>query len=440
MKKIKVSLFLATALLVLFSASLSAQGRFGKDSAECVNNLNFYRDFYRSNNMADASKYWLQALQYCPPTASQNLFIHGKKIMRYLIDNEQDTNKKLELINTLLELNETRAINYPQSALTAREDKIRDLMTFFDEDPSKSKEIYEVIKAYASEYGANSDPAILVNGMIKASDAFNASSLSADEVMESYALFNDCMEQRKAANNYDSIDEKETMLQNAFIKSGVANCENLIKVFTPRYETAQDDLSTISLIVNLLANNNCTDNELFSKAVTQKYKLNPSAEAAYFIYRFYKDKGDNQKAVSYLNEATRMAEGVEKGTYLYELATIHYSNKEFGLAASTARQAGELNPKYAGKADMLIGNIWAGIGCGGNEINKRAKFWVATDYMMKAKAKDPSLATEADKNIGRYRAYFPSAADAFMYDLTDGRAYTVSCGGMSATTTVRTNK
>ena len=89
---------------------------------------------------------------------------------------------------------------------------------------------------------------------------------------------------------------------------------------------------------------------------------------------------------------------------------------------------------------MLIGTIWASVSCGGDEIAKRAKFWVATDYMQRAKAKDPSLAAEADKNIIRYRAYFPKAEDAFMYDLVDGRSYTVSCGGMSASTIVRTNK
>ena len=33
--------------------------------------------------------------------------------------------------------------------------------------------------------------------------------------------------------------------------------------------------------------------------------------------------------------------------------------------------------------------------------------------------------------------YYPEAAEAFMYDLTKGQSYTVSCGGMVATTTVR---
>ena len=440
MNKFKNFLVILIALLVISSADTFAQGRFGKDSADCVSNLNFYRDFYRQNNMADATGYWIKAFELCPPTASQNLFIHGKKIMRYRIDNATSDAEKEELINTLLELNETRAQYYPKSAQTAKEDKIRDMMMFFDQNASKSKDVYEYIKSYTQEYGANADPSFLVNGMIKASEAFNNNQLSSEEVMEAFALFNGAMEQRKQSANDETIEEKEKMLQNAFIKSGIADCDNIVKVFTPRVEAAQNDTAALRAIANLLNANECTSYSLFSEVVSKMNTLNPTAEMAYFLYTFYNKKGDNQTALKYLEEASLKAKGAEKGTYLYELATIHYKNRAFGQAVNAARQASELNPKYAGKAEMMIGIIWAGSGCGGNEISKRAKYWVATDYMMRAKAKDPDLAAEADKNIGRYRAYFPTAADAFMYDLTDGKSYTVSCGGMTATTTVRTNK
>ena len=50
---------------------------------------------------------------------------------------------------------------------------------------------------------------------------------------------------------------------------------------------------------------------------------------------------------------------------------------------------------------------------------------------------DASLAAEANALAGQYAAYFPGSADAFMYDLTNGQSYTVSCGGLRETTTVR---
>jgi hypothetical protein len=62
------------------------------------------------------------------------------------------------------------------------------------------------------------------------------------------------------------------------------------------------------------------------------------------------------------------------------------------------------------------------------------------DALLELVAKDAALAEEANKLISQYRQYFPKTEDAFMYDLTDGKAYSISCGGMNATTTVRTIK
>ena len=62
------------------------------------------------------------------------------------------------------------------------------------------------------------------------------------------------------------------------------------------------------------------------------------------------------------------------------------------------------------------------------------------DYLQKAKAADESLAADCNKLIGQYSAYYPQKAEAFMYDVVDGQSYTVSCGGMSATTVVRTQR
>ena len=47
---------------------------------------------------------------------------------------------------------------------------------------------------------------------------------------------------------------------------------------------------------------------------------------------------------------------------------------------------------------------------------------------------------EANRMIAQYSKYYPQTAEAFMYNFTDGQSYTVNCSGMTATTTVRTQK
>ena len=107
-------------------------------------------------------------------------------------------------------------------------------------------------------------------------------------------------------------------------------------------------------------------------------------------------------------------------------------------APDAARKAADLGYGYTGKAYFLMGTIWGSTSCGGNEITSRAHYWVAVDYLQKAKAADPSLSDDANRLIGSYSVYYPATADAFMYDLSNGQSYTVNCAGMSATTTVRT--
>lgn len=87
-----------------------------------------------------------------------------------------------------------------------------------------------------------------------------------------------------------------------------------------------------------------------------------------------------------------------------------------------------------------MGTIWGSTSCGSEEPERWGPFWVACDYMNKAKAADSTLAEEANRYIAQYSKYFPQASDAFMYNLVNGNTFVVSCGGMRATTTVRAIK
>ena len=172
------------------------------------------------------------------------------------------------------------------------------------------------------------------------------------------------------------------------------------------------------------------------------YNIEPSADAAYYLYKLHSSKGNVNEAVNYLNEAIdRDDSDVKKdASYLYELAVYCLKNGRSASAYDAATKVPAMDEELAGKAYLLIGTIWGSAACGGDEIARRAPYWVACDYMNKAKAADPSLTEDANRYIGQYSKYFPPAADAFMYNVTNGQTYSVVCGNMRATTTVRTVK
>ncbi|MBQ5517356.1 MAG: hypothetical protein IIT92_03020, partial [Bacteroidales bacterium] len=162
------------------------------------------------------------------------------------------------------------------------------------------------------------------------------------------------------------------------------------------------------------------------------------------LYRLYSSRDENTKAAETLERAISLLNPDDVNTradYTFELATYYF--KKCGKAASAvakAKEAAEISDAYKGKAYLLIGTIWGSQKCGGNEVESRAHFWVAVDYLQRAAAADPTVADEANGLAAQYRRYFPKMEDAFFLDITDGSGYTVSCGGMTERTTVRTVK
>ena len=232
-------------------------------------------------------------------------------------------------------------------------------------------------------------------------------------------------------------------MEGLFITSQVASCDNLIALFGPRVQANPNDLDIAKNVVRMMSmTQGCTDNDLFLSAVTTMYQQEPSHTSAYYLYKLYAGRNDVDNAVKYMEEAINSPESdnAADANYNFELATFCFKSGNSAKAYAAAQKAVELDEALAGKAYMLMGTIWGSQVCPGNEIEKRAQYWVAVDFMVKAKNADESLAEDANNHIRQYSAYFPQTAEAFMYDVTDGQSYTVSCGGMRANTTVRTQK
>ncbi|MBQ5582842.1 MAG: hypothetical protein IIU68_05780, partial [Bacteroidales bacterium] len=82
----KVTLVFFSLVAILFgSVDLSAQGKYGADSVECIKYLSYYREYFKQKAYDDAIPNWRKAYQYCPATASQNMIIDGTTLVRRLI-------------------------------------------------------------------------------------------------------------------------------------------------------------------------------------------------------------------------------------------------------------------------------------------------------------------------------------------------------------------
>lgn len=439
MKRIITLLF--TVLMAGMGTALLAQGKYGADSANCIKYLSYYQEYYKQKNYNDATPNWRKAYKACPPTANQNMLINGTAIVRRLISqNSKNSIYKEELIDTLLALHDQRAEYYPKYAVTALNNKGLDLVNYVKGDDQK---LFDGLSEIIEKNGVKTKPSIYLFNLNAAVELYKSGVLNEEQVIAVYEKSVENLENTPCKNEKEKsdVDKVTEDIENIFIQSKVASTESLVALFTPRFEADPDNLQLAKNIVNMLSKTeDGADTDLFLSAVNTMNRLEPSYQSAYYLYKLYSSRGNVDEAIKYMEEAIAYPESDDKtdASYNYELATYCYKSGHSARAFTSAQKAAELDSEFAGKSYMLIGTIWGSQVCKGNEIESRAPYWVAVDYMIKAKNADESLAAEANDMIAQYSKYFPQKAEAFMYDLLDGQSYTVNCGGMRAVTTVRT--
>ena len=440
MKKL-ILVFLLVSGIVLGDKAF-AQGKYGSgpDSVKCVTNLSFYTEYFKAKQYDEALPSWRNAYKYCPPTASQKMLVDGTTLLRRLINkNAGNAAYRAELVDSLMTLYDVRAEYYPKNAVTALNNKGTDLFNLVKNDPQKCYDAFEGIILKNQE---QVKPSILLFDLQSAISLFQASKVDAETVINLYQRNSDLLEKIEPATDAEKEQKAnvKTDMGSVFASSKVASCESLIELYTPRLAADPDNLQLAQSIVKTMSmTENCDNNDLFLAAVTTMNKMDPSANSSYYLYRLHGARGNIKEAISYMENALAFEDldADRKSDWTYQLATFCFKNGENARAYEFATKAAE-DEKQAGKAYFLLGNIWAAVRCGSDEITRRAPYWVACDFMNKAKAADPSLTDEANRFISQYSVYFPEAADAFMYDIVKGQSYTVVCGSMRATTTVRT--
>jgi len=431
-------LFTSIALMSLTPMAL-AQGRYGADSANCMRNLSLFMDYYRQRQYQDAYPFWAEAMQTCPPTASQNLYICGIVIMNSMIEKTTDVELRNLRIDSLLTLYDERMQYYPQ---TSKADvyyrKGLDMTTY---RPNDTEELYKTFKLAAEHGREKTDPAALVLAMQQTAEMYKVQKLSAEKVMNDYTTLGKYIEAQVRANLDEKLVAAKRTFDNIFITSGVASCENLIPMFSKRFQESPEDKDLIRTIVQVLSNNDCLDNDLYVKVVEAYHRLEPSAGSAYALSKLYLSKNDYLTSIKFLRDAiSQQPDSASLNSrYMAEMANIYYSKlNNVSAALASCREAISKDSRN-GRAYILMGTLWATAKCT-EEMDQKARFWVAVDYLQKARQVDPSLADDVSKSIGQYMQYFPTQAEAFMYTLSDGQGYTISCSGMTERTTVRTRK
>lgn len=429
----------------LGATNVFAQGKYGADSAECIKYLSYYKEYYKQKSFDSATPNWREAFRLCPPTANQTMLVDGTSLMRKLISkNAKNPVYKAQLIDSLMMIHDVRIENYPKYAVTARNNKGLDLANYVKDDNMR---LYKGLNEIIEYNGSETKSSLFLFDLNAAIELCKIGMIDEEEVISVYERNSSFLDDAEPKNDTEreANDKVRTDLENLFVSSKLADCDKIIALYEPKFNENPSDADFATKVVKIMSSaEDCVDNDLFIAAATTVYKANPSSTSAKMLYQLNAAQGKVDLAIKYLEEAIA-AEDSDAETdadLYYELAVYSYKSGRPQYAEASARRSVLTTGRSELKAKdyMLLATIWGSVRCEGNEIAVRAPYWVAVDYLEQAKRADASLTDEANKMIGQFRQYYPTAADAFMYDVKDGDTYNVNCGGFHATTTVKTQK
>ena len=447
------NLFLASFFMTAFGQTGRESGTkygLGQDSMDCVLNHQTYRAEVRNRKYSAALPTWRKVYAACP-AATKYVVVDGANIFLDLIAKEKDEAKKAAYVDTLVDIYKTRLELYPADEITVKGYMGMDLYSHHPrKDVNMRKDIRSSLDVFLNDKKDKATAREISAYFSTLVELYTEGEATADEVFASYDKYNKLVETKLAEKPDDEdFTVLKTRINGLLIASGVADCENIIKIFTPQVEANPDNLELLKRVQSMLYRNNCMESDetaaLLFKQVTEKLiKMEPSAQASYGMAKLYMREKNYAKALEYIDSAIEMETVDEnKGEYFFQKALINHGELSKTVDAVRFAKEAVKYKKNWGEPYLFIGTLYAQSAPSlfkgsemADQVKRGAVYWAAVDKFMQAKAVDPSVAGKANDLIRTYSAHFPSSEHAFFLQLKAGDNYTVE-GWINEVTKVR---
>lgn len=428
-----------TLAMMFVAITTMAQSKWGatpEDSLSCLENTSLYVEFYKQKNYNDARGPWLKAVQHCPKS-SKNLYIKGASMYKNFIGKEKDAAQRDLLVDTLMWIYDTRAVNFGQKGFVLGR-KGADLYRY---QKDKYEEAYGYLKESFELQGVKSEKGAITAYYQVTEKMVKEGKLEKVELITLFPKLSNVVVANTAAAKTEAKKEKwfkvAAVLEQIFSK--YAGCEELVEIYTPKYEANPKDTNVLIQIIAFFEKSDCTDEELFLKASMSLDEVKPSGISKFGIGRSLLKKERYNEAIGYFKEAAELSEvpSAKLNNYRY-LANTYLYLKQYSNAKTYALKMLSIDSKN-GEAYMIIGDayLYGSRSVGDNACNQSGGYWAAVPKYQKAKALDSSLTDKANKKISAAKAQFPKKEDCFFYNITDGQSMHVG-GWINEDVTVQT--
>lgn len=430
--------------LILFSLINSTSGqKFGEDSLACVEKLSLYIEDYKlwmegtgnDATMKNMINSWRWCFFNCPE-ASQNIYIHGVKIVKHMISQAKSPAVKNKLIDTLMMVYDKRIKLFNEEGMV----RGRQGVDLYKLQPEKYEKAYEYLKRSVELEGNETNSAVLVYYFRLTIKRVEDGLAEPFSIVDAYDQISEIIDYNLQNNPSHKTNFENTKGNIEKTFEPFATCPDLIKIYSKKFQENPNDVELLKKITKILSKKDCTDDPLYFDATVKLYDLEPSPESAFLIGKMYIKRSEYDKAVDYLKEGENLSDEYDKADCFLLLAEAYKNLNQYSTARTYALKASELRPND-GNPYIMIGDLYASSAkdCGNNDLTQKTAYWAAVDKYYMAKKVDPDMEEVAQKRINTWSKYFPNSEIIFFHDLKEGDSYTVGCW-INEVTTVRAAK
>ncbi len=438
-------LFSALLALMVFGFTAAAQDfledpRYGstpEERQETVIKLQFFKTAFETNDYDNAAAL-LHEIIGVAPSASINMYVRGTNLYKAKIERATSVPEKNALVDTLMYLFDLRAEYFGDDPEEPRGEILaKKAFQYADYRPLDRDNIRRLFHE-AVEASEGNDPVIVDSYFSYLVEDYQEDLVETDELLGEYERLYALLDRNKTEENI----EGQKILEGLLLTSGAADCDNLEKLFKPQYEADPNNVELMQRILGRMSRQNCGSD--FQLEVAENlYKIEPTPETSLMLAAVFEGKNDYEKSLYYWEEAIKNETDPEKkANFIIRAASSALASNNTSRAASFARQAiaiqSDNGVAYYIYAQALAQNTGS---CA--DFERQAAYWIVVDNLQRARnllGAGHELTDNINRQIANYSAAFPQDTELFFRGLNEGNSYTVNCGLVSGTTTVRARK
>ncbi len=415
------------------TSTLMQDQKYGEDSARCVRNWSLYAEYFRQRNYEMAYEPWRYMLESCPE-ATLNIYIHGTRIINYFFQQAETAEEQEAWVDTLMMVYNRRIEHFGNEGEVLGR-KAADLYTL---QPNNVEKLVELTERSIELSGINAGADVLLINFQAVARMVNAGLKDAGDIIDRYERANEIVDYNVQHNPDDRARYASAKNNIQAMFRPFASCDNLVNMFTPRFEEHPEDKELLEQITSMLEESGCTGTELFFLATSNLHALQPAAESAFLLGRLEVDRENFQAANDFFAQAVELYQADDPVAHEDQIFRAYWIMAEASYrqlnrmpqARRYALRAHEVNPAD-GRPLILIGEMYAASAedCGDDEFYERTAYWAAVDKFNEARrvAADENIRDRAAQFAGVFSQYFPNNEDIFMYGYSEGDTFRVEC-------------